>query len=102
MWHELLYGAFRLPVSRPRRALERYLNEVVAAALPILTYDAAAAAWHARERARLERRGKPAPFVEGQIAAIARVHDLALVTSNVEDLRAYEGLKVVDWSRSKA
>ena len=39
--------------------------------LPILDYDRRAAEWHARERARLEAAGSPAPFVDAQIAAIA-------------------------------
>lgn len=99
VWHELWYGAARLPVSKRRRAIEAYLEEVVAAALPILPYDAEATAWHAHERARLARRGRPPSAADGQIAAIARVHDLVLVTSNVLDFRRFEGLTVRDWRR---
>jgi tRNA(fMet)-specific endonuclease VapC len=102
VWHELLFGANRLARSRRRSALERYLQEVVLRTLPVLPYDAAAAAWHARERARLEKRGRPAPFVGGQIAAIARVNDLVLVTANPADFRAFEGLAIADWSRARA
>jgi tRNA(fMet)-specific endonuclease VapC len=99
VWHELCYGSARLPPSRRRRAIETYLEEVVRRALPILPYDEEAAAWHARERARLEKRGRPPSAADGQIAAIARVNDLVLVTANVRDFRRFEGLSVQDWRR---
>jgi len=54
-------------------------------------------AWHAVERARLAARGETPAFVDGQIAAIARVHDLTLVTFNVSDFRRFDGLAVVSW-----
>lgn len=99
VWHELCYGAARLPVSRKRRAIETYLEEVVRTALPILPYDEASAAWHARERARLGKRGRPPSAADGQIAAIARVHELVLVTANLRDFRRFDGLAVQDWTR---
>ncbi|HET6611150.1 MAG TPA: hypothetical protein VFG83_04145 [Kofleriaceae bacterium] len=67
--------------------------------MPILTYDAIAAEWHAQERARLAKTGRSAPFVDGQIAAIAAVSGLILVTRNVKDFRRFKGLEVSDWSR---
>ena len=69
-------------MSRRRDAIERYLEDVALASFPILDYDRAAAEWHARERVRLETAGKTPPFIDGQIAAIASVHDLVLVTAN--------------------
>ena len=54
VWHELTYGAKRLPAGRRRVALEAYLNDVVGASFPILPYDETAAAWHGTERARLD------------------------------------------------
>jgi tRNA(fMet)-specific endonuclease VapC len=97
VWHELVFGAARLPPSRRRRAIERYLQDVVWATMPVLAYDAAAAEWHAHERARLAEIGNPRPFVDGQIAAIARVNELILVTANVADFVAFSGLIVEDW-----
>jgi tRNA(fMet)-specific endonuclease VapC len=81
-------------------ALEAYLEEVVREAFPILPYDELAAAWHGRERARLEALGRPAPYVDGQIAAIAHVNDLVLVTANAGDFAHFEELKVEDWTRA--
>jgi len=91
VWHELTYGCRRLPEGRRRAALDAYLEEVVRGSFPILPYDEAAAAWHGRERARLEALGRPAPFVDGQIAAIARVQGLVLVTTNLRDFARFKG-----------
>ena len=99
VWHELRYGVARLPASKKRRAIETYLEEVVRAALPILPYDEESATWHAQERARLGRRGRPPSGADGQVAAIARVNELVLVTANVRDFRRFEGVSVQDWSR---
>ncbi len=99
VWHELCFGAARLTASKKRRAIEAYLEEVVGSTLPILPYDREAATWHALERARFGRRGRPLSTADGQIAAIARVHDLILVTANVGDSRRFKDLVVEDWSR---
>ena len=98
VWHELLFGCARLPASRRREAIERYLEDVVLASFPILDYDRAAAEWHARERVRLEATGKTPPFIDGQIAAIACVNDLVLVTANKTDFRGFKGLRVEGWA----
>ena len=98
VWHELHFGCARLPKSRRRAAIERYLEEVVLASFPILDYGRTAAEWHARERARLEAAGKTPPFIDGQIAAIATVNDLMLVTANKADFRGFKGLRVQSWA----
>lgn len=100
VWHELTYGCRRLPRGKRRTALEAYLRDVVRPSFPTLPYDAAAATWHGEERARLEAVGRPAPFVDGQIAAIAHVHGLVLVTTNEADFRVFKGVTVENWSQS--
>ena len=99
VWHELLFGCNRLPASKRRARIERYLSEVVWPFVPVLPYDASAARWHATERARLAALGKTPTFVDGQIAAIAYVNDLTLVTENRADFADFDGLQVEDWSR---
>ena len=98
VWHELRFGCERLPPSRRRDSIESYLAEVVLASLPILDYDRRAAEWHAGERARLMSAGRTPPFMDGQIAAIARVNDLTLVTRNQRDFRWFEGLRLERWA----
>jgi tRNA(fMet)-specific endonuclease VapC len=98
VWHELIFGCSRQPKGKRRSALEAYLREVVHGSFPILPYDEVAAAWHGKERARLESTGRPTPFVDGQIAAIAHVHGLILVTANDRDFKAFAGLRIENWS----
>ena len=99
VWHELTFGCRRLPKGKRRSALEAYLRDVVHGSFPILPYDEAAAAWHGEERARLESHGRPTPFVDGQIAAIAHVNGLVVVTTNDKDFVDFKGLTVQNWSK---
>lgn len=97
VWHELVYGLERLPDGKKRDYLFQYLTEVVYASLPILPYDGEAAAWHGRERVRLEALGRPGSFADGMIAAIAATNNLILVTRNVSDFAHYQGLHLENW-----
>jgi len=102
VWHELTYGCHRLPRGKRRTALETYLADVVQPSFAVLPYDEAAAAWHGRERARLENLGRPAPYVDGQIAAIAHTRGLVLVTVNARDFARFKDLQVENWSKPRA
>ena len=97
-WHEALYGVARLPEGARRQGLHRYMHEVVAPTLPILPYDEPAAARHAAVRAQRERLGRPLAFADGQIAAIAHVHGLVVVTANAADFDGLEGVVAENWS----
>jgi tRNA(fMet)-specific endonuclease VapC len=99
VWHELIYGCQRLPRGKRREALDAYLHDVVLASFPVLAYERAAARWHGLERARLEGLGKPAPYVDGQIAAIAHVNELILVTVNVKDFARFRDIEVENWGK---
>ena len=101
VWHELQFGARRLPRGRRRTSLEEFLEEVVRATLPILPYDERAAEWHGEERARLEKAGRQAPFVDGQIAAVAVTSGIPLVTANPADFKWFKGLTVLNWARAR-
>ncbi len=101
VWHELIYGCQRLPRGKRRDAIATYLQDVVRASFPVLAYDEAAAHWHGVERARLDGLGKSAPFVDGQIAAIACVNALTLVTVNVKDFARFKGVHVENWSKRR-
>jgi tRNA(fMet)-specific endonuclease VapC len=97
VWHELLFGCRLLPPSRKRDAIEAYLFRSVRKSFPVLAYDEKAAEWHAAERARLVSEGKTPPFLDGQIAAIAHVSDLVLVTANGRDFQYFEDLRTENW-----
>ena len=97
VWHELQFGCYRLPVSRKRSILEAFLLDVVRPSMAILPYDEVAAQWHADQRARLNTIGRPPSFVDGQIAAIAKVNQLILVTRNVADYADFAELDLQNW-----
>jgi len=97
VWHELLYGCLRLPVSRKREMLQAYLEDVVFRSMDILPYDERAAEWHARQRSKLSLHGKMPTFVDGQIAAITSVNGLILVTRNTQDFKLFENFRVLNW-----
>jgi tRNA(fMet)-specific endonuclease VapC len=94
--HEMWFGIERLPRSRRRTELERFMTEVVAG-IRVFPYGERAARWHAIERARLTVAGRPPPFLDGQIAAVAAVHDATVVTGNVAHFDVFEGLRVENW-----
>jgi len=50
---------------------------------------------HAAERARLKN--QPPPFQDGQIAAIAVIRQLILVTNNVSDFSSFQELDLENW-----
>lgn len=96
-WHEAWYGAQRLPPSKRRQRLEGILLRAIKDVFPVLPYDGAAAEWHAEERARLVAAGRTPPEADAQIAAIAVVNDLTLVTRNTRDFADFRHLRVASW-----
>lgn len=101
-WHEVLYGMLLMPAGRKRDQIEDYLFRRVRPSLPIIGFDEAAAHWQAEQRARLRQTGRPPSYADSQIAAIAAVNDLVLVTRNLGDFERFQGLKVENWFASAA
>lgn len=97
VWHELQYGCCRLPVSRKREIIESFLEDVIRQNIIIFPYDERSAKWHAQERARLAAKGQMPAYVDGQIAAIAKVNGLALVTRNTADFIIFTDLELQNW-----
>ena len=101
VWNELIYGCERLAEGKRKAELSAFLHDVVIKSFPVLAYDERAAAWHGLERARQERSGRPRPYVDGQIAAIAHVNELIVVTVNVRDFSGFKDLAVEDWTKTR-
>ena len=99
VWSELLFGCSRLPDSARRRIIEDYLLNIVQPTVTILPFDQRAAEWHASERARLGGIGLTPTFVDSQIAAVAFVNDLTLVTANTAHFSNFDGLRIEDWTQ---
>jgi tRNA(fMet)-specific endonuclease VapC len=90
---ELLYGARKSgQVAKNLTALERFF-----APLESVAFDDEAAEHYGLIRADLSRDNTPIGANDLQIAAIARAHDLTVVTNNTREFRRIVGLRVEDW-----
>jgi tRNA(fMet)-specific endonuclease VapC len=96
-WHEVLYGMFLLTAGKRRDQIEDYLFRRIRPALPIIGFEERAARWQAEQRARLRQAGKSPSYPDSQIAAIAAVNELVLVTRNVDGFADFQGLQVENW-----
>lgn len=90
---ELLYGARRS--ARVEFNLRRL--EIFAAPLQSVPLDDRCAHDYGLIRADLAAQGKPIGANDLMIAAIARAHDLILVTHNTGEFSRVVGLRVEDW-----
>ena len=90
---ELLYGARRS--ARVEFNLKRL--EIFAAPLQSVPFDDRCAHDYGLIRADLAAQGKPIGANDLMIAAIARAHDLILVTHNTGEFSRVVGLRVEDW-----
>ena len=89
---ELRFGADRRSSKRLHRLIDTFT-----ASVPVVVFDAAAAAFFGRLCARLEARGKPIGTLDTLIAAHAMALDVTLVTNNTKHLRRVPGLKTANW-----
>jgi tRNA(fMet)-specific endonuclease VapC len=91
---ELLFGAYAS--ARPQANLAKV--RTFGAQFLSLQFDDAAADLYGQIRFALESQGQPIGPNDMMIAAIARVHDLTLVTHNTGEFSRVPGLKIVDWT----
>ena len=90
---ELAYGVGKSQTPEASAAKQqRFLKPF--ASLP---FDDAAAQEFGRIRATLEKLGKPIGAYDMQIAAIAVVHNLILVTHNTREFNRITWLQIEDW-----
>ncbi len=97
VWHELQYGCELLENSKRKTALQSYILTLENNGLLILPYDQVAAEWYAKQRARLKQQGKMAAYADGEIAAVAAVNNLTLVTRNIDDFFGFTSLELENW-----
>jgi tRNA(fMet)-specific endonuclease VapC len=64
--------------------------------IPVLRFDRAAAEEYGRIKAELKAKGRPIPGTDIQIAAIARLHDLVVLTSD-RHFAFVDGLQAESW-----
>jgi len=90
---ELIYGAYKS--SRIEQNLAKL--DILFLFINSLPFDGNAAREFGEIRAYPARQGTPIGPYDLQIAAIAKVHDLILVTHNTREFSRVLGLRVEDW-----
>lgn len=99
---ELEIGIALLDSSNKRRSLEGWLNRLVTDfGDRVLPFDVSAARSWGRAIAKAQRRGLTLAATDSQIAAIANVHRLAVITRNARHFKTgvFEELAVINpWS----
>lgn len=89
---ELYFAAY---ASRRRdQNLERIAY--LLARVHLLSFDQSAAEEFGRIKAELKAKGKPIPSTDAQIAAVARLRDLTVLTAD-QHFGYVDGLKVENW-----
>ena len=81
------------PVARPHRARARpahFVSGRISEKNDICLFD--------KRLGEISGLGRTPPFVDGQIAAIAHINDLVLITSNTGDFEHFRGLRVQSWA----
>lgn len=94
--YDLVRGVELLPDSKKRLKTTDYIESVLVK-FPILPYTETAAKWQGEISARLQQLGKTPPFVDAQIAAVAKTNNLILVTRNVDDFENFTDLAIENW-----
>jgi len=94
---EIRYGLRILPEGKRRRDLENRFERFVGRGFEqrILSFDEGAARIYGELMGHRREIGRPMSILDGQIAAIARVHGFAVATGNVRDFEEC-GLEIVD------
>ena len=93
---ELSYGAYRsFRIEDNLAILARFFN-----LFRVLPFNSQAALKMGQIRAQLAKKGTPIGPYDLQIAAIALVNNLILVTHNTREFKRVEGLKIEDWEKN--
>lgn len=95
--HELEFGLAKMPSGRRQQELREFLDGLLDEGIEVLPYDLDAAKRHAVLRAALTAKVLGPSYVDAQIAAVALVHEAAVVTRNTDDFKHFPGLRVDNW-----
>ena len=94
--YELIKGINQLSESKKRSRVFTYAEKTISE-LEILDYTIDSAYWHGKEEARLQSIGKSPSYIDAQIAAVAKVNNLVLVTRNTDDFKHFSDIKLENW-----
>jgi tRNA(fMet)-specific endonuclease VapC len=97
VWEEFLFGIERQISSVKRKQLLDYRYFLEEIELPVLPFDHAAANWMSHERTRLCSEGLTPAYRDLQIAAVAAIRGLTVVTRNMKDFARFQGVRIENW-----
>jgi predicted nucleic acid-binding protein len=97
---ELLIGVHRANTEERRRRRSLFVEAVIATVV-ILEFDLASARIHAEIYAELAKSGQMIGAHDLMIAAIARRHDLSMLTDDVGEFSRVPGLRVVPFTADR-
>jgi tRNA(fMet)-specific endonuclease VapC len=97
VWHELWHGVHLLAEGKRKQQLSDYLQMLREDGLEILPFCRDAAEWLAEERVRLQHLGLMPAKYDSEIAAVAVMNNLTIVTRNVDDFALFAGVRVENW-----
>lgn len=96
-WHELWHGIHLLDNGQRKQELSAYLEMLLGGGFGVVSFDLKAAEWLAAERVRLKYLGLTPAKYDSEIAAVAVVNQLILVTRNTDDFAMFEGIRLENW-----
>ncbi len=96
-WHELWHGIHLMNEGRRKHELADYLRMLSEDGLCILPFCRDAAEWLAEERVRLKQAGLTPAKYDAEVAAVAVVNHLTIVTRSVDDFALFAGVRVENW-----
>jgi len=100
VWHEMWHGVHLLEKSPRKNGIIMYLDLLLEEGFTILPFCQHAAEWLAKERVRLQAQGITPAKYDSEIAAVACIHELVIVTRNERDFSCFEGVRVENWFQS--
>lgn len=97
---ELVRGACRVKDKAKRERFKHWIDHDLAAQFRgrILPFDREAAVIWGAIMGDGDRNGRPKPMADAQIAAVARRHDLTLVTRNTRDFTDMDFALIDPWA----
>jgi len=97
VWQELWHGVRLLDKSKRKDEIASYLNFLNEDDFEVLPFCKQAAEWLAEERVRLKKQGIVPAKYDSEIAAVAVVNQLVLVTRNTSDFLVFNDLLLENW-----
>lgn len=97
VWLELWHGIHSMQDSPRKESLAKYMSLLADDGFEVLPFCQESAEWLAKERVRLKAKGIIATKYDSEIAAVAVVNQLTLVTNNTKDFQVFDDLSLTSW-----